>query len=230
MRLILLFVFLSVSPAFLIAQFGINAGYATHQAPDWRLGPSDGSGVSEPPGNGFSVGIDYWFRLKNVRIEFLPELNYTQLSTPSAVGLETRNHWYSIFANVNFYPFDFKGDCDCPTFSKQGNQLQKGFFISLSPGLSYMDNRISGGWGGVAFEYLESTMAPSMGIGAGIDFGISDLLTVTPYASFRYLLNARWDDIPKIAADRNYDFPGDGTADVRRLQAGLRLGWRFNYR
>ena len=66
--------------------------------------------------SGLALAFDYWFRLKQKRLEFLPTLYYT-------------NH-YSAYKikNIGFqfrttiYPFDFAGDCNCPTFSKE-NEL-----------------------------------------------------------------------------------------------------------
>ncbi len=228
MRHAFLLALLFFAQSSLSAQVGLRAGYTWYQAQDWQL-LSGNEIISEPPGDGFSAGIDYWFRLKNARVEFMPELNYAQSSTPQAAGLETQSHWYSLFFNVNLYPFDFKGDCDCPTFSKQGNALQKGFFIALSPGISYMDNHISGGWGGAEFEYKDTHWAPSIGLGAGVDFGISDLLTLSPFAGFRYFPSAQWPSLTTVAEARGYA-PNPGEAAIQQIQAGIRLGWRFNYK
>lgn len=226
MRAVLFLLLTFFSQAALQAQFGIHSGYAVHKAEGWQL--RRGSDIqSEPPGNGYFIGIDYWFRLKNARVEFLPELNYTRLSTPIAAGsIETQSQWYSLFFHVNFYPFDFKGDCDCPTFSKQGNYLQKGFFLQLSPGVSYMENSIEGNRGG---PVKSTSIAPSAGIAAGMDFGVSDLLTISPVAGFRFFPGSEWETLPSSAQDLNLD-PLSEKSSVSRLHAGIRLGWRFNYK
>ncbi|MEL7161920.1 MAG: hypothetical protein AAFN92_14255, partial [Bacteroidota bacterium] len=81
-----------------------------------------------------------------------------------------------------FYLFDFGTDCDCPTFGKQGPNLQKGFFVQLAPGYAFYD-----------FDTAAHPDRPQNGFTAaaalGIDFGLNNLLTVTPTIGFRYGLN-----------------------------------------
>lgn len=208
------------------AQFGLSASYLSQRAPDWQFRDAvSGAVLADPPGTGFSIGADYWFRMKKVRIEFLPELNYAQTSA-TAYDLETRSRWYSLFFNVNFYPFDFKGDCDCPTFSKQNDFLAKGFFLQVSPGISYLDNRA-----GSNPELRSTATALSAGLAAGLDIGVSDLLTISPVIGLRYFPNAEWDSLPAALSDPNFPLAPVATeSSATRLWAGLRLGWRVNYR
>ena len=56
------------------AQFGLTGGVLNNDAENWVL-LEDGL-ENNLPGNGYSIGIDYWFRLKNYRIEFSPEISY----------------------------------------------------------------------------------------------------------------------------------------------------------
>ncbi len=227
MRALTLLPCLMLLSSMLHAQFGLNGSYTLHRAPRWALRTATGETISEPPGSGFSAGIDYWFRLKNARVEFLPELNYSQSATPLSTGLETDSRWYGLFFNVNLYPFDFKGDCDCPTFSKRGNVLQKGFFIAVSPGVGFTEHRIAGGWGGAAFDYKEHYAAFSIGVAAGLDFGISDLLTLSPYVRLRYFPRTGWESLSTVAESRGYRMP-DAAGALQQLQAGMRLGLRID--
>ena len=119
------------------AQYGISLAYKPINADNWeqiiskhQLNAAD----AEALGNGIQFGIDYWARLKNYRVEFLPELNFSRFTrfwaNEDGVITEEKinSNFLGLHLNTNFYVFDFKGDCDCPTFSKQGNDLQKGFF------------------------------------------------------------------------------------------------------
>jgi hypothetical protein len=132
MRYTFLLFLLMISALSAQAQLGIGGAYLTSSAQHWELRNSGASNPSlQPPGTGYSVGLDYQFRLKKVRIEFAPELNYSHWSTPETNDLQTNSNWYSFFFNVRVYPFDLKGDCNCPTFSKRGKTFQKGFFVFL---------------------------------------------------------------------------------------------------
>ncbi len=207
------------------AQFGITGAYRFNDATAWVLNDQNGARQTELLGDGFSFGIDYWLRLKSVRIEFLPELNYSQFRQDPATGLSTRARFYSLFLNTNFYLLDFFGDCDCPTFSKQNPIFQKGFFLQLSPGLSYADLELRQG------EDRTSASSPAFSIGAaaGLDIGLSDLLTVTPLAGARYFFPVSWEGLNKITDDLPGSMLDDETSSIFQFYAALRLGFRFDH-
>lgn len=70
---------------------------------------------------------------------------------------------------------DLYGDCMCPTFSRKGQVIQKGFFIEAGAGGYY--------------HTLEATVEKTSGgsflarIGAGVDIGLSRRLTITPWCT-----------------------------------------------
>jgi len=77
--------------------------------------------------NGFEVGLGYWFRLKNKRMEFIPEVSYMSLAGDGVGGLGDLTG-FNVNANIFIYPLDFHSDCNaCPTFSKDGGLIKKGF-------------------------------------------------------------------------------------------------------
>lgn len=122
--------------------------------------------------------INYWFRLPTKRIEFQPTLYYLEdnnnISDLNELGFQLK---------TNFYLFDFGTDCNCPTFGKQGPQLQKGFFLQLSPGVSRHSVTVD------RVDLQEENYSFTLGGGLGIDFGVSNLLTLTPIAGVRYTVN-----------------------------------------
>ena len=164
-----------------------------------------------PYENGPELAVNYWFRLPKNRIEFQPTLYYSQ------PGEESGYREAGFQFKTNIYVFDLGTDCDCPTFGKQGPQLEKGFFLQLSPG--------------VARHWIKSPVidginatALSLGAGVGVDFGISNLLTLTPIASVRHTLT---------------DFTGNNFTDVdgqeldiqgrlTTFQLGLQATFRFD--
>ncbi len=208
------------------AQYGINASYQTFSAANWEslIQDSELEGAA-PIESGFAVGIDRWFRLKNARVEFFPELNYARYSVDWSDNNTSLSHQQiSLFANTHFYLFDLAGDCDCPTFSKDGNFVKKGFYVELSPGLSYATSSFKGR----NEDPSNAGLVPSIGLGAGVDIGLSDLLTITPMLRFRRHFGAEWEE---LANSLNFP-PSDATladqkSGLETFSFGLRLGLRL---
>ena len=225
MKTTLTLLFTIISFFCLQAQVGLNLGYKYNQAQDWQIS-NNSSTENALIGDGYSIGVDYWIPMKLYRIDFLPEVNFTQLESVEVYDLDAqfKQQWFSFFLNTNFYLFDLEGDCDCPTFSKTGNFFEKGFFVQASPGVSYFTQSVD--FNETSFE--SETIAYSIGIGLGIDIGISDFFTITPMAGYRYHFPSNWDSLEAASAELPIDLSITGfESDVRQLYAGLRLGFRF---
>jgi hypothetical protein len=207
------------------AQFGLNGKYV-FAGDNWQLTPTTGGQeeTSDLFDKGWSAGIDYWFRLRNTRIEFLPELNYTRLNNSLAAYSQNEANIYSFFFNTNIYFLDLAGDCDCPTWSKEGPTLQKGLFLQLSPGISYWDMSLG------AEEvnlFADRHVALSIGGGLGFDLGLSDLITFTPMVNVRYFQKMTLENFD-ILNTQFGGFVSDAEANPLLLSAGLRLGIRLD--
>jgi len=131
----------------------------------------------------------------------------------------------SLFANTHFYLFDLTGDCDCPTFSKDGGFVKKGFYVELSPGLSYASSTIKG----ITGDPSNSSFVPSLGLGLGVDIGLSDLLTITPMIRFRRYFGAEWEN---LVENLNLEEPSQLSFDaqetgIETFSFGIRLGIRM---
>jgi hypothetical protein len=208
------------------AQFGISAHYThTDFAADYDPQYQNREWNTDRPTAGYRVALDYWFRLKKPRIEFLPTFSFTQgsgfelLDNGTSLGQLSYQHW-SFFLNTNIYLFDLAGDCGCPTFSKEGPALQKGLFLQIGPGFTRERSRFE--------EPLTTTTSNSshwgVQAGLGLDIGLNELVTITPLIGLRYypqgpaLYDAPRDpDITELAEPRVWQYFG-----------GLRLGFRFN--
>jgi hypothetical protein len=231
MRHLILVLLLIFGGSQLQAQIGLRAAYDHFELDDFQVLLAETQEVRELPGTAYSLGVDYWFRLKNKRIEFTPELNYARTSVDLPDGTHIRSQWFSFFFNTNFYVFDLASDCDCPTFSKQNNLLESGFFVSVSPGVTYaVINSESDRTGN--FDPDHTGIIPSLAGGIGLDLGVSDFLTLTPFAEARYLFPF---DQPAQAEPINDAVPPDyqlsgGESQGWRFRAGLRMGFRFDYR
>ncbi len=222
--------FLLFSASLAVAQIGLNAGYRYNSAPDWQFAAAAGGGEQPLLNDGYSFGLDFWIPLKAVRIDILPEINFSRFRTEPlpfpALDMDgsLAQNWYSLFLHANIYFLNLDGDCDCPTFSKSGGLLEKGLFLQLSPGISYLQQEA------VAPEQQESSQswAPSLGAALGLDLGLSDFVTISPMAGFRYFLPTDWasarllDDL-----DTQTGSLKDERSDIRQVYVGLRLGVRF---
>ncbi|NRA52240.1 MAG: autotransporter domain-containing protein [Phaeodactylibacter sp.] len=215
------------------AQIGITGGYRINNAPDWDY-PSSVSFNDDlnPLANSWAVGVDYWIPLGQTRIDLLPELSFgqsVQEMTLISDQLEFTQNAYSLFLNANIYIMDLEGDCDCPTFSKSGDFFQKGFFLQLSPGISYFQNTIERLNADVE-DIEDDAIAYSVGVGAGLDIGLSDILTLTPMVGFRYYFPSEWAGLDDILLTAEPDPLFETESNIRQVWAGLRLGVRFDQR
>jgi hypothetical protein len=182
----------------LVAQFGVGVQYIATKIE---------SGSQVVNANGYGAGINYWLRLKNVRIEFFPELSYNRLTSLPAETLPSANldRW-ALSVPVSFYPLDFKGDCRCPTFSKQNDLVKKGLFLQLVPTVQHERTEQSSDW----------HQNFGLGLGTGLDIGISDLITLTPLLQY----------IPTLGSTRDTGKSGS----TNEIRAGIRVLFRPDYR
>ncbi|MEL6356496.1 MAG: hypothetical protein AAFQ37_06125 [Bacteroidota bacterium] len=231
LRLLLLTTAYSLSFS-IVAQFGISGFYNTSLDDFTSITYPDGGSLT----NGYEVSADYWFRLKNKRIEFLPTVSFgryeNSIAVPPLVSEESVNvdftfNEFGFQFKTNFYLLDFGTDCDCPTFGKQGPALHKGFFVQLAPGISLWEGKSVASTFTDRVQKDRSTI-PHLGIGLGLDFGFSNLVTVTPIVSYRYYFTELSWEGQREPCDVCDLLPNEN--NVSTLQAGIRLGIRLDKR
>jgi len=203
---------LILCPIGIYGQFGLQVKYFFGQSETL-----DSVNLSQ---DGFQASIEYSFRLKQKRIEFHPGLGYR-----TAFQLETYDGYFSALdldLNIAIYPFDFAGDCDCPTWSKEGTLIKKGFFLEVSPGISYQtihrDKFIS--FADPLPEPIKSSdFVLKIGAAVGLDIGISEQFTLTPMFSVTMLSDNEWSGLHRSGSTGNLD-------DYTYLGAGLRFAYK----
>lgn len=211
--------------ASMFGQFGIKAGYHFNKAADWELIPSAGETTQPFIGDGSGLGIDYWFRLKNKRIEFLPEINFAYFNTFETSSPDILNQAVSFYFNTNIYFLDLANDCNCPTFSKQNDLVKKGLFVQLSPGFSTFFHQIKTEEVSASFNHS----AFNIGGAIGLDIGISNLITISPIAGFRYFLPAKLNDFKDVQLQIINDFfLTKEESDLQQFFVALRFGVRLD--
>lgn len=177
------------------AQFSIQAGYLDMGPNDWEE-----LTVEDFHRSGYTVGLEYWFRLKNYRVEFFPGIWYNQRQDqtvfvndiPDLGDFEYGANYWSLQLATTFYPLDFEGDCNCPTFSKQGNLIKKGFFLQLVPEVGIFNKTINSTTIAGPVETKEASSYFAIGAGAGLDIGITDLITISPIVKLTYFPSLEW--------------------------------------
>jgi hypothetical protein len=217
------------------AQMGVSAAHLWFNASDWREHVEMRVGANDPNllfRTGYQVSVDYWIRLPDVRIEFFPELRYASLSaSPQTTFDNAKMNWQSLslHATTNVYLLDFFGDCDCPTFSKQDPFFKKGFFLQVSPGAHYLMQSYRSG-PALGLELDQNDWAFSFGLGAGIDIGLSDWITLTPYGRITRLFGAQWTGFDYLPYLGNEVFGVLSQPNTIWLpEAGMRLGLRWKH-
>lgn len=213
-----------LAPILLSGQLGIRTYYSHTKADGWQtlagLAERNQADVRYSPA-AWGVGLDYWFRLENYRVEFLPEIGIKMHKALRADDLRLDWNSYYLRFNTQFYILNFEGDCDCPTFSKHEPWFQKGFFLSASLGaaLSRYDTDLAGA--------TASQWNYSFAVGAGLDLGVSDVITITPYIQWQHWFTPEWEGLQQLL---NVESQSPGNSERTRLsdlQPGIRLGIRF---
>lgn len=207
---------------FVYAQYGVSASYFYSNNPLWDASVNEIANTNaDIVHSGLGVSLDYQFRMSDVRVELLPELRWNRVHThieqvdnPLASN-DVQHQLLAVHTNVHIYMFDLQGDCDCPTWSREGPTLKKGLFLRLSPGLTYQTASKNG-----QQEIINATEQWRAGLGAGLgfDIGLSDVVTVTPSVEHRW--HSRGD---ATVMDESANRPTNWWAGIR---LGIRPGKR----
>lgn len=210
------------------SQFGVRAKYNSNTFASFDDYLE--SNIQGSPDKIFSstigVGVDYWFRLKKYRIEFLPEVHLGLKSTTDypSIGASADLSYLGFNFNTQLYIFDLEGDCDCPTFSKQGPSLNKGIFLNISPGFIYNTKELSTETSDPPFQ--SDNINFKLGIGIGYDIGINDLFTITPMVSYNYTPGVAFDELENIRPNSTAE---EISSSLNQLEFQVRLGFRPDY-
>ena len=108
--------------------------------------------------------------MKNKRIEIFPCISYALDNKSNLDNYEINLNAINLNFPTHFYILDLGEDCNCPTFSKSGPGFEKGFFVHLSPGLSYVTTKLD--------DLVNETQSNNnltfrVGVGFGLDIGIN---------------------------------------------------------
>lgn len=223
MKKLSLILSLCIISSTVFAQFGLNLGYRINSETDWQPFVMKENFLGAAP----KIGLDYWFRLKKVRVEFSPELNYSRYTDNYTSNLDDTYDFkvnvYGFHFNTNIYPLNFKDDCNCPTFKKDGQILDKGFHFILSPGVNYYNFKINDD------SYITDDIVFSAGLGVGLDLGLTDYITLTPMVLYNRHFGVTWEDLDQALGYLDALPEGASTTtDIDQFFVGARLRIRFD--
>ncbi len=235
MRLFLLFFFLGCLFVARDAagQTGIHIATGGQQFPGWSILAGESQHTIKPqfPATFYGLGVDYWFRLNNVRIEFFPGLHFSNTYRGKVnVAPEHFTEWnwqrYSALWNTHFYLLDMQDDCSCPSFSKQGNFIEQAFFVSIGLGAQHFRGTVKHAESGNDGKWAQT--APFLALGAGLDFGLSDFITVTPYFQWHYTPSVEWPGLNTHIHDESSILDIYNETSARHQLFGIRVGFRWD--
>jgi len=229
MKTFILFILFVFCTSLAFGQFGVSAKYNKHSNKNWLTASNE-----QVLKSSVEFGINYWFRLKNKRVEFLPEISYALASEelefsefPVDILKAKRTSLFFNF-NTHIYPLDLDGDCNCPTFSKDGSLFKKGFYWILNPGIGYHNVNSTYNLRSSTDESVENGQIKArLGLGAGLDIGLVDILTISPFVMYTRDFGVLF---PGVPFDRIEPSQADGIlSNINSWQFGLRLMFRPDY-
>ena len=212
---IIFFLFSLMSPFSVDAQFGLRIKYNVNDLSGLDQDLSINSDGGKTLESSIELGADYWFRLKKYRWEFLPELSFSYGSSEIPENQSITQSAFNFYINNNIYIFDFGNDCDCPTFSKDGNAFTKGIHFIVTPGVSIYNTSFN--------ENGASSFSPSVALGLGYDIGLDNLITISPFLLYRRAFSISVQD-----AFPDETLTGDPYG-LSQFQLGIRVGFRPDY-
>lgn len=235
MKILKQFSLLFISLLFLVqshAQIGITGAYFQQQIPEWETAVFGNNSSDDLLKTGYSVGVDYWLKpLENYRVELYPEVLFNSATTYTR-NIEIESYELVSLGfnlNTNIYVLNIESDCDCPTFSKQESFFEKGFFIQIAPGIHYFKGKYNPPGGSADPNMQMTDIAPKLGLGLGLDIGISDFITITPIVKYNRYFNVEWDGLLRMINEPTSSIVlGSNTSNINQFYAGIHVGVRFN--
>ncbi len=177
------------------AQLGFSAGYSNFNFDNWETQVQQSYGnTSQLFELGTRIGVNYRLPLKNIRLEFLPSIEYatalsstfksTELGQPLSETYDL--NIFGSYLKTKVYPFSFKADCTCPTFHQGGQLFEKGFFLMGIVGVERVATQYALEGSDKSKTIKHNEWRPSLGGGLGLDIGLSDFLTLSPFATAQF--------------------------------------------
>lgn len=209
--------------AFAQLQGGISGTYFTQSLPNWETTIFGFRSNEQLLKSGFGQAVDLKIAgFDNYRIQF--HLNVgTNNATTSLENRQFKLRKNDISLSGKIFFLSLEADCDCPTFSREAGLLEKGLFAEFITGASFFqaemgeENTIISEDNGTAFK---------VGFGLGVEIGINDYVTISPFVRYQRYLNVEWEGLQEdlFLFDPTTVIDGTNTTPINQVSAGIRLG------
>lgn len=183
-RIFVLSIIIFIGTIFIVSgQFGITSNYHIE-----NLGQANTIGQTAifPEKIGIvSAGVNYWFSLKNYRAEFYPGVQFSHSLYPNLYQI--KENAYQLELPIHFFLFDFKNECNCPTFGREDGWFKKSFFVKLNT-IYKFNNR----------DFIDPIITNEQkflfyfGLGIGLDLAVNKNLDIIPSISYLSSSNDRF--------------------------------------
>ena len=205
-------------------QIGISSGGTLNRAEGWVITDLNNNLKNNLPGNSLFLSLTYEFSIQKYRIAVVPEFGGALFKNEiKDLGTFT-NKTYRFQLNTHIYFLDFRGDCDCPTFSKKGSPLKKGLFLNVAPGISYFANTVNP----LSSPTTDHFIKPNIGTGLGYDIGLTKNITLTTFTNAYFFSKLTWPGlINLLAVPSTGNKTADGETNLTQIQAGIGLRYHF---
>jgi hypothetical protein len=205
-------------------QIGISSGGTLNRAEGWVITDLNNNLKNNLPGNSFFLSLTYEFSIQKYRIAIVPEVGGALFKNEIADLGTFTNKTYRFQLNTHIYFLDFRGDCDCPTFSKKGSPLKKGLFLNVAPGISYFANTVNP----LTSPTTDYFIKPNIGAGLGYDIGLTKNITLTTFTNAYFFPKLTWPGlINLLAVPSTGNKTADGETNLTQIQAGIGLRYHF---
>ncbi len=221
LRYIILIILIGLSTS-ASAQFGFRTKYSMNSFTDWnRIIQKSSPAEDDVLTSNIEFGLDYRFRMKNVRIDILHEI---------AIGLKTESILtnqsgveFSYFAynlNTQFYAFNLRRESGIDEIPKSGQAFANNLFFTISPGVLFNRTAVSSG-PLLLPTIVDDQLNFKLGIGVGYDFKIGDSFIISPGIAYNFI-----HDLELILWP--VSFPPsetDEATNLHQLQFQIRIGF-----
>jgi len=209
--------------AFAQLQGGISATYFTQNLSEWEAAIFGLRSNERLLNNGFGQEIDVKIAgFENYRIQF--HLNAgTNNATSSFENRQFKLRKNDLSLSSKIFFLSLEADCDCPTFSREAGILEKGLFAEFLTGASFFQAEMSEQSTIIAED---NNIAFKIGLGLGLEIGITDFVTISPFVRYQRYFNAEWENLQEdiVNFDPTIAPEGNNTTDIDQISAGIRLG------
>ncbi len=226
MRLIFagLVIFLFSNNVLAQLQGGISGAYFVQTIPEWETAVFGNRSNERLLKSGFAQEVDFKIAgFENYRVQF--HLNagtaFSKTTQIDRIDRSFKLRQIDLSLSSKIFLLSLEADCDCPTFSRDAGLLEKGFYVEFIAGASSYNAKMRD-----VYDVNDKGFGLKLGLGMGIEIGINDQVTVSPYVRYNRFFNNEWTGLQAAIADLDVTEINSGSdiSPINQISGGIRLG------